>query len=400
MKTIERYILRRMTLLFAAALGTALTVVWITQAVGRINLVTDTGQSMSAFLAVATLIMPSLIPAVAPFAVVIAVAQTLSTMNNDSELAVINATGARRWMLAGPAILLGLAVSIASFAIENGLVPYAQNEKRRIVAESNADLFALVIQEGSFRKLEDGLFVQISQRRSDGTLGGIFVADSRNPKTDLIYYAREGRVVKRKGTTVLAMKDGEVQRKAPGGDVSVIKFSTYTFDLSSFAPAVNKVLLFPSDQTLGYLMNPDPNDRYFKGNPQLFRAELHNRFTGWLYPLVFALIAFAAAGDARSHREGGIHPLVTALGAALVVRWLGFVAHNNAETMPAFVWGMYAIPVIASAISGWFIMANRRMEVPVSWSDRTARFAEALDRRYIAFKVWRSGVRNVSGGRA
>lgn len=400
MKTIELYILRRMALLFAAALGTTLTVVWITQAVGRINLVTDTGQSVSAFLKVATLIMPSLIPDVVPFAVAIAVAQTLSTMNADSELAVINATGARRWTLLRPAVLLGLGVSIASFAIENGVVPYAQNEKRHIVAEANADLFALVIQEGSFRKLQNGLFVQVSQRRSDGTMTGIFVADSRNPKADLIYYAKEGRVIKGEGTTVLAMKDGEVQRKAPGGDVSVIKFSTYTFDLSSLTPAVDKVLLFPPDRTLGYLMNPDPNDRYFKEHPQQFRAELHKRFTGWLYPLVFALIAFAAAGDARSHREGGLHPLATALCAALFVRWLGYLAQSKAENLPVFVWAMYAVPIITSVAAIWLIMANRRMQVPVTWSDRIARSAEVLQERYVAFKVWRSGFRRISGGRA
>lgn len=400
MKTIQRYILRRMVVLFAASLGTALAVVWITQAVGRINLVTDTGQSMSAFLTVAGLILPSLIPEVAPFAVVIAVAQTLTAMNSDSELPVINATGARRWTIAGPAILLGAVMSIGSFAVENGVVPYAQDKKRQIIAEANADLFAIAIQEGTFRRLSDGLFVQISQRLADGTLGGIFVADSRDPAADLIYYAKEGQVIKRDGATILAMQNGEVQRKAPGGDVSVIKFTSYSFDLSSLMPAVGKVLLFPSDQTISYLMHPDPNDLYFKQQPQLFTAELHRRFTSWIYPLVFALIAFAAAGDARSHRQGGVPPLVSALGAALLVRWFGFFAESNSKSHASFVWLMYAIPIASSLVAGWFILANRRMEVPRGWSDRISAAVDLLQKRYIAFKVWRSGFKGPTGGRA
>ena len=42
-----------------------------------------------------------------------------------------------------------------------------------------ADLLSTVVQEGSFRKVDDGLFVQIGERLPDGRLGGIFVADSR-----------------------------------------------------------------------------------------------------------------------------------------------------------------------------------------------------------------------------
>jgi lipopolysaccharide export system permease protein len=132
----------------------------------------------------------------------------------------------------------------------------------------------------------------------------------------------------------------------------------------------------------------------------LFSAELHKRFTECLYPLAFALFAFAAAGDARSHRQGGLPPLVVALGAALLVRWLGFISENAAKTGPEFVYAMYAIPVLSSAAAGWFILANRRMEVPVSLSDRILVLTDAAQKRYIAFKVWRSGFQRPTGRRA
>ena len=93
----------------------------------------------------------------------------------------------------------------------------------------------------------------------------------------------------------------------------MIRFTSYAFDLSLFSAPRAEPFMFPKDRTLPYLLNPDPNDRVYKHKPQSFRAELHRRFTEWLYPLVFALIALAVAGDARSHREARINPLITAV---------------------------------------------------------------------------------------
>ncbi|MGO4839267.1 LptF/LptG family permease, partial [Rhizobiaceae sp. 2RAB30] len=96
MKIIERYILRRTFVVALAALFWTLAVVWTVQALSRINLVTDSGQSALAFFHLATLVLPSIIPVVLPFAVAIGVSQTLTMMNSDSELAVISAAGSSR----------------------------------------------------------------------------------------------------------------------------------------------------------------------------------------------------------------------------------------------------------------------------------------------------------------
>ncbi len=104
---------------------------------------------------------------------------------------------------------------------------------------------SLVIQEGTFRKIEDGLFIQIGERLPDGRLGGIFVADSRTEGTDLVYYAKTGTVVEKGDETVLIMQDGEIHRKLPGNDISVIRFLSYAFDLSVFTASNGTPKLYP-----------------------------------------------------------------------------------------------------------------------------------------------------------
>lgn len=385
MKVVERYIMRRTFEMFMAALLWTLAIVWTTQVLARIDLVTDSGQSALTFFEIATLILPSIIPIVVPFALIIAVAQTLSTMNSDSELVVISAAGSSRSTITRPIIILAALASLFSFAVDNGIDPYARERGRELVAAARADLLSLVIQEGTFRKVDEGLFVQVGERLPDGRLGGIFVADSRQPNVDLVYYAKKGAVVQQDGKSMLVMNDGVVHRKTPAGDVSVIRFTSYAFDLSAFSAAASEVTMYPKDRTLPYLFNPNPNDKVYQNSPQQFRAEIHRRFTESFYALVFALIALAVAGDARSHRDSRIHPLMTSVTIALFVRWLGFFVTQQAQSNPLFSPLVYAVPLIASLVAIGFIRSNKTMELPIAWAERLSDMASQSGDRMSAF---------------
>jgi lipopolysaccharide export system permease protein len=192
MKVVERYILRRAFGVFAAALFWTLAMVWVSQILARINLVTDSGQSASTFFEVATMMLPSVVPIVVPFAIVIGITQTLSAMNQDSELVVLSAAGSSRGTIIRPIILMALAASLFVFIVDNVVNPPARERFRQLLATARADLISTVIQEGAFRQIDDGLYVQIAERLPDGRLGGIFVADTRDPQTELVYYAKTG----------------------------------------------------------------------------------------------------------------------------------------------------------------------------------------------------------------
>lgn len=356
-------------MLFIGAMAWTLAIVWTTQVLARIDLVTDSGQSALTFFEVASLIIPSIIPIVVPFAVVVAVAQTLSVMNSDSELVVINAAGASRMTVLKPIMLLAVAAAIFCLIVQNFVDPYARQRNRNLIANARADFLTLLIQEGTFRKIEDGLFVQIGKRFPGNKLGEIFVADSRQEGVDLVYYAKTGAVIDEGNDKALLMSDGVVHRKVPGGEISIIRFTSYAFDLSAFTPQIGKVSLMPKDQTTPYLLNPDPNDRIFQKSPNLYRTELAKRFSEWLYPITFALIALAVAGDARSHRESRIHPLITAVSIALLARWVGFFAEDKAKADRFYVYVMAATPIVVALIAVWFIRAQRAMELPTRWAD-------------------------------
>ncbi len=364
MKLLESYIMRRVIQMFLVALLPVLAIIWTTQVLNRINLVTDNGQSVGSFMKLATLILPTIIPIVLPFAAVIGVSQTLTSMNNDSELTVIEAAGASRWTIIRPVIILAGVLSLFSFTIDNLIEPKVRVAAREMVAATYADLLSSVIKEKTFRRVEDGLYIQISERHSGRVLKGLLVADSRDPAFDLIYYAREG-AVNAEGTALI-MHDGEVHRKIPGGNVSIIRFDSYSFDLSDLTQSRGQTTLRPGDRSLAYLLNPDPDDKNVREDPGAYRAELHRRLTEWSFPLLFSLVALVIAGDARSHRDARLHPLISALSISFLLRWASFYSANQAESRPFFILVMYAVPLIAGGCLIYLLMAHRKLKIPAS----------------------------------
>lgn len=362
MTLLERYIMRRTTQMFLVALLPVLAIIWTIQVLQRINLVTDTGQSMGSFVTLATMLLPTLIPVVLPFALVIAITQTLTAMNADSELAIIDASGARRSIIFKPILILGAVLSLISFGITNFAEPPARTAARQMVAAAYADLLSSVIEEKTFRTIQDGLYVQIGERQGR-ILRGLFVADRRDPNYDLIYYAKEGMIDE--GGTSLTMRDGEVQQKTPDGKVSVVKFLSYAFDLSTMSQkADSEPSISSSDASLAFLLSPDENVDSYKKSPGGFRSELHRRLVDWMFPFVFALISLVVAADARSHREARLHPMVAALITAFMLRWLGFYFTNQVKQSAAFIPLVYAVPVVSGFVATFLLVTGHKLRMP------------------------------------
>lgn len=402
MKLIELYILRRVAIMFFAVLGAAVGITWIVQVLQRVDFLTTSGQSIQTIIQFSSLLIPSAIPLVMPFALIIAITLRLSTMNQDSELVVINASGAPRSAVMRPILMLAAAISVVSFLVANYVDPYARMNMRAMIANASADLLNVVVQEGDFRKLADNLYIQVAERCGDGSIGGLFIADSRDPTLDLIYYAADGNIASTPAGDMLLMKDGEVQRRdVSDGTVSIIKFNSYAFDLSQFTSAGDDFVIYAKDRPLTYLLNPDPNDPILQTRPLRYKAELHRRLTEWLYPVVFALIALAFAGDSRSHREARVSASFSAISTALLVYWAGYFSADRADKHETYIVMMYLVPIGVMLVTGFALLTGRRVGLPDKWNDRILDSFDRLKRNITATSDRLLGrSRKDTGGRA
>ncbi|EJF87057.1 hypothetical protein ME1_01288 [Bartonella vinsonii subsp. arupensis OK-94-513] len=370
MRIIELYILKRVFILFSAVMIAAVSISWTVQILARINFLTTSKQTLLTFLQFSLSLVPSVIFLVIPFALVIAITSTLSAMNQDSELAIINASGFPKNTVWKPILLLAIVASCASFSIANFVVPQARLNMRQMLANAHFDLINLFISEGSFQKLANNLYIEIGERNPNGTLEHLFIADQRDPKTDLFYYATNASIVSNKNGHFLVLNNGEIERiNHQNNSVSIVQFSSYTFNLSEFIPNDKAPTLYPKDRPLSYLLNPDQKDPYYQRKPLHYKAEFHRRLTEWLYPIVFSLIALAAAGDTRSYRQARNSANFSAISISLLVYWIGYFFAEKAKSDLAYVPLLYITPIGVSALIFFMLLTNHKIGIPTQLNE-------------------------------
>ena len=112
MDSIDRYVFRTTFGAFLMVLFNLTAVIWVTQILRQIDLITNQGQTVLVFLTITSLIIPTLMLILAPISMVIAVAYTLIKLNNDSELVVMSAAGISPLRLFRPFLVVALVVSL------------------------------------------------------------------------------------------------------------------------------------------------------------------------------------------------------------------------------------------------------------------------------------------------
>ena len=131
MGSIGRYIFRTTLGAFLIVCTSVTALMWITQAMRDIDLMTNQGQSIFVFIGLTGLIIPLLVQIIAPIALMIAVSHVLNKLGNDSELIVMNAAGMPPWILFRPFLAAGIVVSLLVAAISIYVSPWGLRELRR-----------------------------------------------------------------------------------------------------------------------------------------------------------------------------------------------------------------------------------------------------------------------------
>ncbi|WP_428642486.1 LPS export ABC transporter permease LptF [Roseibium sp.] len=352
MKTLERYIVRRTAYAFTLTLAAMTGVVWATQALRQLDLVTSKGQTIVQFIGITMLALPFLIVIVAPFALMIALILVLNALSGDSELIVIDASGGSRFLVLKPVMLISALVMLLTASMSLYVAPMGLAQLRTEITRVRADLVANIVKPGRFITVESGLTFHIRNRSGKGTLDGLLLHDTRDPETAFTYQADTGQIVEAADRTLLVMQNGTIQRRPKQeGEISIVRFQSYAFDLSNLIPEAGEPVFKASERTTANLLSPGRNDAYALKNPDKLTAELHERFSQPLYCLAFGLIVFAFLGKARTTRQGRGFALVGAIAGCVLLRTTGFGVTAISGGATAVLVLLYVVPLAGSALA-------------------------------------------------
>src|ERR1700733_7040607 len=322
---IERYLLRTATTACVSGLVVLTGVVWVTQALRQIDLITSKGQTILLFLWITALALPSLVAFIAPVALFAGVLYTLNKLNGDSELVVMAASGMSPSRLLRPMALLSGAVFAIVAVLYIQVLPWSFGAIENLTTFVHADFIANFARPGAFSQLESGFVFHFRERTPDGALHGVFMQDQRDLTRVTTYIAEAGKTVDRDGTSYLQLSKGVLLRPQSAGDSAMVTFDDYTIDLSQFMHAVS-TMKRPRERSTAQLMAPDAKDQADEALLGHIRSELLDRLASPLYAVAGGLIAFAALGEARTTRQGRGVAIAGAVLAFAGVRMLGIAA--------------------------------------------------------------------------
>jgi len=365
MGSIDKYIFRTTLVSFALVLVSLTGVIWITQALRGIDLMTSQGQTILTFLGITSLVIPSLVWIISPIALMIAISHTLNKLATDSEIIVMNAAGFSPFRLFYPFFYATCVVAVLVAFIAAYLAPDGLRRIKQWDAEITADVLTNILQPGRFAQLDQNLTIRIRERQPGGLLVGIFIDDRRDPKERVSIVADHGTIVKNEGGSFLILEDGNLERfEVDKRDPALVAFARYGFDMSKFSNQGHDVALGIRERYLWELLWPAPDDPVYAQLPGQFRAELHDRFMSPIYPFAFAALTFAFLGAPRTTRQSRNFSIGGSILAVFGLRMAGFACSVMAVKTPIAAVVQYLMLAGAIGLGLWIIIWGVVVEPP------------------------------------
>lgn len=175
----NRYLFKGLGIATVFIAVTLAMIIFLTQSLRFLELIIDSGASGAAFLLLTLLALPRFFEIILPIALMAAILFVYNRMTIDSELVVMKATGASPQVLARPALLLSAIIMVILLVMTSWLGPVTLSNMQHLRQVIKAQYSTLLVREGVFNPLGEGLTVFVRDRNAAGELEGLMIYDSR-----------------------------------------------------------------------------------------------------------------------------------------------------------------------------------------------------------------------------
>jgi len=365
MSGMDRYILRQLLgpMIFITLVLTG--IVWLTQSLRLVELIVNRGLSAGGFFQLTLLLLPSFLAVILPIALFVSVLYVYGRLESESELVVMRSSGLSQWSLAKPALVLASAVVAIGYAVVLYFQPAGFRAFKELQFDIRGDFAAVLLQEGAFTTLAEGVTVYIRARESNGELRGILVHENRDKKRPVTMMAERGALLRTSEGPRFVLFNGNRQEVDIGEvGLSLLHFERYAIDLSSYAASGGTRWREPGERFLHELFNPGPGLDDIN-NAKRMRAEGHRRLTGPLYGFALVLIALGAVLSGEFNRRGRWRRIAIAVGLAIAAQVVSLGLPSLAAIRTSFIPVMYVgvaalIVAGAYAVFGQWLALRRR----------------------------------------
>lgn len=345
MRTLDRYIFRQLILPVGGAVAALTAIALLSQSLTQFDLVVERGQNAWTFIKITLLSMPQLAGLIFPIALFVGTLVALTRMQGEHEFTAAYASGMSLMRVAYPILRIAIYFTLISLMVNLFIQPLTNRAMRQALFDVKNDLISSLVREGDFSTSESGLTIYVQKIDQNGLLRQIFIRTDEPDGKDQTFAAREGRIKKINGSSVLIMRNGSNQQLAGKGVLDHLTWDEYSFDITSYFTSDDYLQYKEGDRYMHELAFPIRYD-YEKTAWQKYYAEANARIANPLYNLAFVMLAIVSVLGGRFSRNGYAQRIAIAAAAAAGTRIFGVVV----ETASASAWIInilqYVVPLV------------------------------------------------------
>lgn len=304
MRILNRYIVKQIGIGFLLIALSLLAMLWLTQSLRFVEMVTRQGLPVYLFVQMTSLLMPRIFNVLSPIALFVAVLFVYNRMITDRELVVMQSSGISPWKNAQASIIVGFILTLFSIYVMNIGIPQAEQKFRELEWRVKNNISQAIFREGEFTSLSNGITVFIDKHEADGSVTGIFVSDESKPDVKVTLTAEKGRMLQGdKGPRILFINGVRQEINKKTFKFNVLSFTRYSAEFNSGSSTRRKNQTI-REKSFKELIFAAHDKTLSQPEVRKFVVEGHRRILYPLFNIVLALIACTGLLISNFNRRG------------------------------------------------------------------------------------------------
>ncbi|MCT2540655.1 LPS export ABC transporter permease LptF [Sedimentimonas flavescens] len=362
MTRLDRYLLSQLMALFGFFALVLVSVYWVNQAVRLFDRLISDGQTAWVVLEFTALTLPNVVRVVLPVAAFAAGVYAVNRASQDSELVVMQATGASPWRLAWPVAVFGLIVAVMMTLLVHFLVPASRAQMAERQQQVTENVTARFLVEGSFQHPANGVTIYIRQISELGELLDIFLSDARAGSTRTTYTAERALIVPSESGPKLVMFDGMAQTlRLSDQSLATMRFADFTYDIGALmAVSARTRRSIEEIMTIPILRTPEAVMEQTHQDAAGLTRVVHQRFAQPLLAPAATLLGFAFLMLGGYSRFGLWRQIGGAIFGLIMLQFLTNAVDSATKSAPEAWWLNYLPAATALCVTGLLLWWSGR----------------------------------------
>ena len=209
-------------------------VIWITQAVRLLDLISEDGNSIATYFLYILSILPKILTRISIIIFFISLFVTISKFEDHNELKALWFSGVNKkkffyFLFKFSILFVFLLVLIRLF-----LVPYFSNYSRYLLLNSTVGSIAPLIKYNNFNNPLKKITIYVGKKNQINELEDIILYENNADKSKTII-AKTGIIINENNKNLLVLVNGSIQEESNSRKITIIDFDKITLDLSQYS---------------------------------------------------------------------------------------------------------------------------------------------------------------------